>query len=104
MTTSSLSIKRESLESLLAALSRDVANATAQYKSAPNDVERGRTKRLLDDLFLQMAKIEAELKQVEAAHGDQNRQFLNWHSKLPRINFKEAVAITQEVIIDREES
>ena len=100
MFNSSHSARKAILASRLATLAQDLTIANNQYNSTGNNLERERLKRQMDDILRQMQEAEEELKEFERGSVDPNRRFLNWHSTLPRINFKEAVAITSDVILE----
>lgn len=100
MQPSSRETKKTILESRLATLSQEISIANNQFKSTGGSLERERIKKQIDDLLVQMEVAERELREFETKSGDHNRRFLNWHATLPRIDFKEAIATTTDVLIN----
>jgi hypothetical protein len=95
--------KRKILERNLATALQEYAIANHQLLAITNDVDRGRLKKQVASLEAQAQQYEDELKKLELTEVV-NAPSKDWRIYLPRLNFKEAVEITKELLVDKSEN
>lgn len=99
MPTSSRDAKRKSLESRSEALAEEIAQATSQLISTSNSVERSRLERQVEELYRQLENLEKDLTSHKSGVSSGSRRDRDWQEHLPRINFNEAIEITQDLLL-----
>jgi hypothetical protein len=77
---------------------KEYAAAYDQLDYTVSEVDAEKIKRRIEKLSGDIEQTEGELQKLEQRYGDQNQRHLNLHARLPRINFKEAISITGEIL------
>jgi hypothetical protein len=81
-------------------LANEVAKATQQWKRSTNDVERSRIDGQIQGLIADQQAVEEQLRTLETTSSSGSPLGRDWQVHLSRINFREAVAITQDLLLN----
>jgi hypothetical protein len=92
--------KRRELEEKQAELWKQYNQAVQQSNSRIGNIERARAEAEPMRIYGLIEEVDEELTMLEAEQVRQTRQAPNWHSNLPKIDFKEAVNLVQDIIIN----